>query len=155
MASGASGGTRKDLRRELSILERSFPRHGEHCFRVILASPEELVCRFVDNNKTYNLQCSISVSASSIICLRCMPVNAGFNIIAMFACRLWSVNVNGGVNVSHLQPNYPVVMPIWITENSEKFIVDLIAELNMAEEPSATSQSTPASHTHLVCIMVH
>ena len=41
-------------------------------------------------------------------------------------------------------------MPIWITENSEKFIVDLIAELNMAEEPSASSQSSPSSHTHLV-----
>ena len=65
----------------------------------------------------------------------------------------WSVYVNcsrGVIYVSHLQPNYPVVMPIWITENSEKFIVDLIAELNMAEEPSASSQSTPASHTHLV-----
>ena len=62
MAAGASGTARKDLRRELSILERSFPRHGDHCFRVILASPEELVCRFVDNNNTYNLQCSISVS---------------------------------------------------------------------------------------------
>lgn len=70
----------------------------------------------------------------------------------MFSYCLWSVYVNRsrGVNISHLQPNYPVVMPIWITENSEKFIVDLIAELNMAEEPSASSQSTPASHTHLV-----
>ena len=64
---------------------------------------------------------------------------------------LWSVyESRRGVNISHLQPNYPVVMPIWITECSDKFIVDLIAELNMAEEASASSQSMPASHTHLV-----
>jgi hypothetical protein len=72
MASGGSGGARKDLRRELSILERSFPRHGEHCFRVILASPEELVCRFVHNNRTYNLQCSISVSLLSFLIVASM-----------------------------------------------------------------------------------
>lgn len=65
MAARANGGSRKMLRRELSIIERSFPRHGDHCFRVILASPEELVCRFVHKDKTYNLQCSISVSSST------------------------------------------------------------------------------------------
>lgn len=66
MAARVSGGSRKVLKRELEILERSFPRHGDHCFRVVLASPEELVCRFVHEDRVYNLQCSISVSAYDI-----------------------------------------------------------------------------------------
>ena len=43
-------------------------------------------------------------------------------------------------------------MPIWITECNDKFIVDLIAELNMTEEATsvASSLQAQASHTHLV-----
>ena len=33
-----------------------------------------------------------------------------------------------------LQPNYPVVMPIWITETNEKFVIDLITDLNTSDD---------------------
>lgn len=134
MAARATGGSRKVLRRELSILERSFPRHGDHCFRVVLASPEELVCRFVHQDNTYNLQCSISVSLSSTI-------------------ERKSSRANKMILSLYIQPNYPVVMPIWITECADKFIVDLVAELNVADQDAhaATPSQAPAStHSHLV-----
>lgn len=52
----------KLLKTELSILEKNFPRN-DGCFQIIIASREELVCRFVDTKgNKYNLQCSISVS---------------------------------------------------------------------------------------------
>lgn len=52
----------RKLRTELSILEKSFPRN-DGVFQIILASPEELVCRFYDpKGSKYNLQCSISPS---------------------------------------------------------------------------------------------
>ena len=52
----------KLLKTELSILEKSFPRN-DGCFQIILAAPEELVCRFLDiKGDKYNLQCNISVS---------------------------------------------------------------------------------------------
>ena len=52
----------KILKTELGILEKNFPRN-DGCFQIILASPEELVCRFIDTKgDKYNLQCNISVS---------------------------------------------------------------------------------------------
>jgi len=52
----------KLLKTELSILDKNFPRN-DGCFQIIIASREELVCRFVDTKgNKYNLQCSISVS---------------------------------------------------------------------------------------------
>lgn len=55
----------KTLKTELGILEKQFPRnHG--CFQIVLASTEELVCRFVDaKGNKYTLQCSISVSLTA------------------------------------------------------------------------------------------
>ena len=59
----------RKLRTELSILEKSFPRN-DGVFQIILASPEELVCRFYDpKGSKYNLQCSISVSGT--LCMSC------------------------------------------------------------------------------------
>lgn len=53
------------LKTELSILEKNFPRNNG-CFQIIIASLEELACRFVDTKgNKYNLQCNISVSNSS------------------------------------------------------------------------------------------
>ena len=55
----------KLLKTELSILEKSFPRN-DGCFQIILAAPEELVCRFLDSKgDRYNLQCNISVSLTA------------------------------------------------------------------------------------------
>ena len=55
----------KLLKTELAILEKSFPRN-DGCFQIIIASPEEVVCRFVDTKGIkYNLQCNISVSRPS------------------------------------------------------------------------------------------
>lgn len=54
--------SKKILKAELSILEKHFPRN-EGSFQIVLANPEELVCRFVDSaGNKYKLQCSISVS---------------------------------------------------------------------------------------------
>lgn len=54
----------KLLRTELSVLEKSFPRNCDECFQIVVASPEELVCRFVDvkNKNRFTLLSSISVS---------------------------------------------------------------------------------------------
>ena len=54
----------KLLRTELSTLEKNFPKSNDECFHVVVASPEELVCRFIDlkNKKRFTLQCNISVS---------------------------------------------------------------------------------------------
>jgi hypothetical protein len=54
----------KLLKTELSILEKSFPRNCDECFQIVIASPEELVCRFLDakNNKRFTLLSNISVS---------------------------------------------------------------------------------------------
>ncbi len=41
-----------------------------------------------------------------------------------------------------LQPSYPVVMPIWISDNEDKYIADLVGELNMSE---AAGSSHPVS----------
>lgn len=43
------------------------------------------------------------------------------------------------------QPNYPVVMPIWITETNEKFVIDLIADLNTSEEGAVKVSTHPVS----------
>ena len=56
--------SKKILKAELSILEKHFPRN-EGSFQIVLANPEELVCRFVDSaGNRYKLQCSISVSGA-------------------------------------------------------------------------------------------
>lgn len=57
----------KLLRTELSILEKTFPRNSDECFQVVIASPEELVCRFMDikNNNRFTLLSNISVSFTS------------------------------------------------------------------------------------------
>ena len=57
---------RKLLRTELSILEKTFPRDGDGCFQIVIASQEELVCRFVDQKtkKKFCLECNLSVSLS-------------------------------------------------------------------------------------------
>lgn len=54
----------KLLRTELSTLEKSFPRNCDECFQIVIASPEELVCRFIDvkNNNRFTLLSNISVS---------------------------------------------------------------------------------------------
>ncbi len=54
----------KLLRTELSTLEKNFPKNNDECFQIVVASPEELVCRFIDlkNKKRFTLQCNISVS---------------------------------------------------------------------------------------------
>lgn len=54
----------KLLKTELSILEKSFPRNSDECFQIVIASPEELVCRFMDvkNNNRFTLLSNISVS---------------------------------------------------------------------------------------------
>lgn len=56
----------KLLRTELSILEKTFPRNCDECFQIVIASPEELVCRFTDlkNKNRFTLQCNISVSVT-------------------------------------------------------------------------------------------
>lgn len=36
-----------------------------------------------------------------------------------------------------LQPSYPTVMPIWTTESNDKFLIDLITDLNMADGGAA------------------
>lgn len=56
--------SRKKLKTELSVLEKTFPRDCDGCFQIVIASPEELVCRFVDQKtkKKFCLQCNISVS---------------------------------------------------------------------------------------------
>ena len=55
----------KLLRTELSTLEKNFPRNCDECFQIVIASPEELVCRFIDtkNQNRFTLQCNISVSS--------------------------------------------------------------------------------------------
>ena len=57
---------KKLLKTELSILEKTFPRDGDGCFQIVVASPEELVCRFVDLKKKnkFCLQCNLSVSVA-------------------------------------------------------------------------------------------
>lgn len=56
------------------------------------------------------------------------------------------------IAVSILQPNYPVVMPIWITESSEKFVIDLIGDLNSSDDSSASPASShPVSNALLNC----
>ena len=45
---------------------------------------------------------------------------------------------------THTQPNYPVVLPIWITECNEPFMPQLIEQLNVSDEAS-TSASHPVS----------
>lgn len=95
----------KLLRTELSILEKTFPRNGDECFQIVIASPEELVCRFMDVK-----------------------------------------NKNRFTLLSNISPNYPVVMPIWITETEEKFVIDLISDLNTSEDSSASSASAASSH---------
>lgn len=53
---------RKSLRAELNILEKQFPKDHER-FQIALATPEELVCRFVSNaGDTLTFQCNLSVS---------------------------------------------------------------------------------------------
>ena len=54
----------KLLRTELAILEKNFPRNNDGCFQIVIASPEELVCRFIDaeRNNRFTLQCNLSVS---------------------------------------------------------------------------------------------
>jgi len=56
--------SRKKLKTELSILEKTFPKDNDGCFQIVIASTEELVCRFVDQKKKkkFCLQCNISVS---------------------------------------------------------------------------------------------
>ena len=53
----------KLLKTELSILENNFPRNNDDCFQIVVASPEELVCRFIDakNQNRFTLLCNISV----------------------------------------------------------------------------------------------
>lgn len=56
----------KLLRTELATLEKSFPKNNDDCcFQIVIASPEELVCRFIDlkNKRRFTLQCNISVSS--------------------------------------------------------------------------------------------
>lgn len=55
----------KLLRTELSTLEKNFPKTGDDCFQIVIASPEELVCRFIDlkSKRRFTLQCNISVSS--------------------------------------------------------------------------------------------
>ncbi len=65
--------SRKKLKTELSILEKTFPRDSDGCFQIVIASPEELVCRFVDQKtkRKFSLQCNISVSGKlSTYCLQ-------------------------------------------------------------------------------------
>ena len=54
----------KLLKTELSILEKSFPKNTDECFQIVVASPEELVCRFVDpkTKNRFTLLANISVS---------------------------------------------------------------------------------------------
>lgn len=47
-----------------------------------------------------------------------------------------------------LQPSYPVVMPIWITETDEKSVIDLITDLNTSDD-SASYCTHPVSATTL------
>lgn len=104
----------KLLKTELSILEKCFPRNCDECFQIVIASPEELVCRFIDVK-----------------------------------------NKNRFTLLSNISPNYPVVMPIWITESNEKFVIDLIADLNTAEDGAVAIPSHPllAKVHHLVTRM--
>lgn len=56
----------KLLKTELSILEKNFPRNNDECFQIVVASPEELVCRFIDKNQNrFTLLCNISVGVAS------------------------------------------------------------------------------------------
>ena len=57
----------KLLKTELSILEKCFPRNCDECFQIVIASPEELVCRFIDvkNKNRFTLLSNISVSGVS------------------------------------------------------------------------------------------
>ena len=49
-------------------------------------------------------------------------------------------------------------MPIWITESADKFVIDLVAELNVAEhdlhsstnQPAAAAAVVASTHNHLV-----
>ena len=53
---------RKLLRAELRILEKQFPKDHER-FQIALATPEELVCRFISNvGDALTFQCNLSVS---------------------------------------------------------------------------------------------
>ena len=56
----------KTLRIELSILEKQFPKDHE-CFQVVMASNEELTCRFINKDSKYTLNCNISVSLTYTI----------------------------------------------------------------------------------------
>ena len=53
-----------------------------------------------------------------------------------------------------LQPNYPVVLPIWHTDCIEPFVISLTEEMNMSDEASAGS-SHPVSHFVIVCHFLH
>ncbi len=54
----------KLLKTELSVLEKCFPRNCDECFQIVIASPEELVCRFIDvkAKNRFTLLSNISVS---------------------------------------------------------------------------------------------
>lgn len=58
----------KLLKTELSILEKCFPKNSDGCFQIIVATHEELVCRFVHSKRAtkYNLMCNISVSPARL-----------------------------------------------------------------------------------------
>ena len=53
-------------------------------------------------------------------------------------------------NLPPSQPHYPVVMPIWISEADDKFLVDLIAELNMSEGACAGSSHPVSALAHTI-----
>ena len=57
----------KLLKTELSILEKTFPKNSDECFQVVIAAPEELVCRFIDvkNKSRFTLLSNMSVSVCS------------------------------------------------------------------------------------------
>lgn len=113
------------LKTELAILEKQFPRNNGP-FQIILAATEELVCRFVDTKgNKYNLQCNISVRKEG------GREEGGRK--EMLTCLS-----------SPSQPNYPVVLPIWISECNDPFTIQLIEELNVSDEASS-SASHPVS----------
>ena len=179
--------SRKILKAELSILEKHFPRN-EGSFQIVLANPEELVCRFVDSaGNKYKLQCSISVSGGpggevhdgretflslpfSFIVYTQQLFHYGYPSPSPLSLpsppltphpspltplpSLSSLHPSlSTLPLPSLQPNYPVVLPIWITECNEPFVVSLVEEMNMSDEASA-SASHPVScqtcclHTH-------
>lgn len=45
-------------------------------------------------------------------------------------------------------------MPIWITETGEKFVIDLIADLNISEDGDGGGATYPVSLTLCVCACV-